>query len=84
METPSGRPKRDTIRRRRLFTTPERSPAGSRVDNNPWSDEEKKALLEFVSSQCDSWPSYKKTGIFWKDASEYVKQQTTHRRTGEF
>ena len=88
METPSGRPKRDTrrtIRRRRLFTsTPERSPAGSR---DPWSDEENKALVKFVLLYYngDGWPSYKKASMFWKDASEYVKQQSnaTQKRTGE-
>ena len=57
---------RRTIRRRRLFTTPEISPAGSK---DPYGVMRKTSPSEI----CDGWPAMmyhlKKASMFWKDAS---------------
>lgn len=52
-----------------------------------WSDEENKALVEFVLFHCEptEWLSHSKTSKFWKDAAEFVWQRSkaTMKRSGK-
>ena len=84
--SPTARPMRGRQRlpsRRRLFSDAKPTSAGI---SEAWSDEENKALVEFVLFHCDPavWPSHSKTSKFWKDAADFVHQRskTTVKRSG--
>ena len=84
--SPTGHPRRERSRlaqRKRLFSEPQPVPSSA---PEVWSDEENKALIEFVLFHCDPavWPSHKKANKFWSDAANFVQQRSkaSAKRTG--
>ena len=72
--SPTGHPRREQshlAQRKRLFSEPQPVPSSA---PEVWSDEENKALIEFMLFHCDPavWPSHKKASKFWSDAANFV------------
>ena len=75
--TPTGRHRpltRDPRVRKRLFSPAAKSEssATNEVTVDVWSDDENKALVEFVLLHCapETWPSHGKASRFWREAAE--------------
>jgi hypothetical protein len=58
------------------------SPEISSQRTDVWSEEEHKALMEFVPFHCsDAWPTFVKSHKFWKQAAEFVFKRAKAKRT---
>ena len=84
--SPTGRPKRERSRlppRKRLFS----EKTIQLTTSEAWSNEENKALIEFILFHCDpaTWPFYSKTSKFWRDASDFVyhRSKSSIKRSGK-
>ena len=83
LDTLEGNDLVNNAQRKRLFSEPQPVPSSA---PEVWSDEENKALIEFVLFHCDPavWPSHKKASKFWSDAANFVQQRSkaSAKRTG--
>lgn len=88
--TQTGRPvraRRCVSSKRELFPALQKSPPPLQPSVETWTEEENKALVEFVLFYGDQtvWPSHSKKSRFWVDAANYVqcRSRATNRRTGK-
>lgn len=53
--------------------------------SEPWSEDELKALVEFVLFNSESWPTHKQYE-FWNKAADFVRNRasTGHTRSGKY
>lgn len=84
MDSPKRRPKerRRIPQARRLFSSPEPTQvaqAGPGWLREGWSEEENKALVEFIlfhGANPSEWPTHPHTSKFWKEAAKFVQQRS--------